>query len=282
MYRKLTVTSGNGLSMEIGRSKPYILQVLDGTGIPSSDTETLKSPNQDGSSYVQTLLNEREIEVEMAILENEFPDLFTLKESVCAILNPKYRLTVLYEYPGGSKEIIGHLSSEVIFTRGGMRGYQKAAFTIECSDPMWTDDDDTGVVLAVSAPTFYFPLVFDPEITFSEAQNKTVTINNNGHVATPITIQFFGPSENPIITNETTGEFIKVNKTLAAGEVMIITTGFGQKSVTIDGVNSFGFIDPASTFFDLEPGDNVITYDADSGADSAEVIITYRNRFTGV
>lgn len=280
--RKLTITSENGLSMIIGRSLPYILQVLEGTGIPSSDTETLKSPNQDGSSYVQTLLNEREIEVEMGIIESAFPDLFTLKETICRILNPKYRLTMLYEYPGGSKEIIGHLASEVVFTRQGRRGYQKAAFTIECSDPMWTDDEDTSVQLAVSSPQFYFPLSFDPTIVFSIIQNKTVTINNNGHVATPITIQFFGPSVNPVITNETTGEFIKVDKTLVDGEIMIITTGFGNKSVTIDGVNSFGFIDPASTFFDLEPGDNVITFDADSGSEDAAVIITYRNRFTGV
>lgn len=280
--RKLTITSANGLSMEISRTNPYILQKLSGEGTPNSETEALKSPNQDGSTYIQTLFTERELEIEVAILESDFGGMFTLREEVCRILNPKYALTLLYEYPGGVKKILGHLAGAVSFPRGGQRGYQKAAFTIECNNPFWTDESLIGKKLAVSAPKFHFPLVFAPKIVFSEILNKSVVVDNVGHVPAPVRIQFFGATTNPIITNETTGEFIKVNKTLLSGEILEINTAFGNKYVTIDGVNAFGFIDPESTFFNLAPGENTITYDADSGSDSAEVILTYTNRYTGV
>ena len=171
-----------------------------------------------------------------------------------------------YSYPGGSKKITGRLAGQVQFLRGGKKGYQQAAFTIECYQPFWEDLEPTGERMAVSVPAFHFPLIFNPNIIFGVILNKTITIDNIGHVNTPINIKFFGPSENPVVTNETTGEFIKVD----------------NKYVRIDDVNAFGFIDPDSTFFNLIPGDNILTYDADSGSESAEVLITYRNLYTGV
>ena len=53
-----------------------------------------------------------------------------------------------------------------------------------------------------------------------------------------------------MISNETTGEYIKVNKSLAEGQKLIITTGFGNKKVIFDDgttrSNAMGFIDLGS------------------------------------
>ncbi|MBN2796236.1 MAG: phage tail family protein [Clostridia bacterium] len=280
--RSLKITSENGSSISIGQTNPYMLQVLEGTGIPDSTKESVKSPNQDGSTHIQTLLEDREIELEFGILESDFPTLFNLKEVVCRTLNPKYALTIVYDYPGGSKKIIGRLSGPVEFPEGDMLGYQKAICTIECADPYWTDLELTGEKLAVSAPYFRFPLRFIPNTMFSVIQNKTIVIENMGHVSTPVWIKFFGPALNPVVTNLTTGEFMKINKELLPGEVLEINTALGNKSVMINGVNAFGFIDLDSDFFYLVPGENTLTYDAESGSESAEVIINYNNRYVGV
>lgn len=280
--RTLTISSANGTSITIGKTNPYILQKLEGLGIPNNTSESLKSPNQDGTSYVQTLLESREIELEFGILIAGFVNQFALREAVCRTLNPKYELDILYTYPGGVKRITGHLTGPVSFPKGDEIGYQKAVCSLECNNPFWRDAEPTGEVLAVSVPKFHFPLVFNPTIIFSIILNKTITITNQGHVATPLLITFNGPAENPIVTNETTGEFMKVNKILLSDEVLEINTAFGNKYVRINGVNAFGFIDPQSRFFSLQPGDNVITYDADIGADNAEVVLTYSNLFTGV
>ena len=280
--RKLTITSENGSSMLISKTNPYVLQVLEGTGVPDSSKVSLKSPNQDGSTYIQTLLEDREIELEFGILESDFPTLYALKETVCRTLNPKYQLDILYEYPGGSKRIKGVLAGPVDFPEGDMIGYQKAVCTIECSNPFWKDKDPTGEKLAVSVPAFHFPLRFAPKTIFSVILNKTITIDVKGHVPTPINIKFNGPADNPSVTNLTTGEFVKVNKSLAEGEILEINTALGNKYVRIDGKNAFGFIDLTTTFFYLQPGENIITYDADSGSDSAEVVLTYNNWYMGV
>ena len=282
MFRKITITSSNGNVLEIKTTKPYILQQVEGLGIPDNTSESLKSPNQDGTSYVQTLLESRDIDLEFGILIAGFTDQFALRESVCRTLNPKYELDILYEYPGGSKRITGHLAGPVEFPKGDLPGYQKAICTIECSNPFWRDANPSGEILALTVPKFSFPLVFDPGILFSILLNKTVTIDNIGHTNTPLKITFNGPAENPIVTNETTGEFMRVNKILLSSEVLVINTEFGNKYVRINGVNAFGFIAPESTFFNLAPGENVITYDADVGADNAEVVLTYSNLYTGV
>jgi len=280
--RTLTIKSENGSSIKISKSNPYVLQQLEGTGVPKSSKETVKAPNQDGSTHINTTFDDRDLDIKFAILESDFPSLYVLKEEVCKTLNPKYTLDILYEYPGGKKRIKGVLDGEVDFPEGDMIGYQEAKFSIECSNPFWLDDEPSGEKLAVSKPTFRFPLIFSPNITFSVILNKTIKINVKGHVEVPIVIKFNGPALNPVVKNLTTNKFIKVEKELYVGEVLEIRTEKGNKSVMINGENAFGFIDLDSELFYLNPGENIITYDADSGSESAEVSLTYTNRYVGV
>jgi len=81
-------------------------------------------------------------------------------------------------------------------------------------------------------------------------------------------------------------EFIKINKTMVAGEVLTISTYFGAKKVesTLNGVttNAFNFIDLGSTFLQLEIGDNLFRYDTDTGIDNLTVSIYYTPQYLGV
>ena len=70
-------------------------------------------------------------------------------------------------------------------------------------------------------------------------------------------------------------------------EKLIITTDFGNKKVIFDDglgnqSNAFGLIDLNSTFFQLQVGDNEISYSADTGTTTAEVLIQWYNRFLGL
>ena len=139
----------------------------------------------------------------------------------------------------------------------------------------------------MSTSKFRFPLVFKPNIIFSTFTDKNHLVTNSGDVPTPVKLLFLGPSINPIITNVTTGKFIKINKNIASNETLEINTGYGKKTVVIinaDGSksNAFNFIDLNSTFWELIVGDNIITYDADSGAGSAKVYMYFSNRYEGV
>jgi hypothetical protein len=280
--RTLSITSENGSALAISRTFPYVLNYLLGSNAPSSEAENRKSPYQNGVTHINTTLNARELIVGVTLCATDMISVQQARAALANALNPEYRLTLLYDYAGGTKKITGYLSSPVEFEEEG-KNAQVGEFTIECDNPYWTDEEQSSARLAISVPTFHFPLAFPPTITFSVIVNRIVTIDNNGHTQTPVNIKFFGPSTNPIITNVTTGLFIKVNRTLLDGEVLEINTYGDDKYVRIDGVNAFGSIDlDSSLSFSLIPGENEITYDADSGAESAEVLITYDKRYVGV
>jgi hypothetical protein len=73
---------------------------------------------------------------------------------------------------------------------------------------------------------------------------------------------------------------------MAAGEVVSISTYFGDKRIIskLNGVetNAFDTIDEDSTFLQLDKGDNLFRYDADSGLDNLEVTIYHYNNYLGV
>jgi hypothetical protein len=288
---RLTYTNSNGQSVALGNTaRPFMLLFVDGTGSPTSTIQTQKAPFQDGSTYIDTVLEPREITFEVGIFGSDQAEVFSNRKTLCEVFNPKNGVgQLLYEYDGGSKLINATVEMAPVFPSGKENkatGYQKAMFSLLCLDPLWEDETATGYELSVSVPLLAGPIIFKPTIVFSALLNKTITIENIGDVSTPVKIIFYGPATNPIITNETTDEFIQVNKTLTDGQSLEINTAFGSKYVTlVDGssrTNAFGFIDLDSTFFNLAVGDNTITYDADSGADSATMTISYKNKYVGV
>ena len=100
-------------------------------------------------------------------------------------------------------------------------------------------------------------------------------------MATPVEIEFTGPAINPTVTNLTTGELMKVNRLLDANDVLEISTAFGDKYVKINGQNAFHYIDLDSTFWQLQPGDNILSYTSNNDSINTKVIVKWKNRYVG-
>jgi len=114
-----------------------------------------------------------------------------------------------------------------------------------------------------------------------------VNVNNPGDVPCGMRIVFsaLGEVENPYLLNVNTQEYFKITKTMVAGEVITVTTHFGNKRVVdvLDGVTSTVLnIDLESTFLQLETGDNLYRYYADDGIDNLECKIYYSPQYLGV
>ena len=85
------------------------------------------------------------------------------------------------------------------------------------------------------------------------------------------------------IENETTGEFIAFkNLTMVAGDVLVIDTTFGQKRVELNGVNVFNKLDFASTFFNLQIGDNSIDFSDETGSTTTTIHFIYKNLYVTI
>lgn len=112
-------------------------------------------------------------------------------------------------------------------------------------------------------------------------------IDNLGDVEAPVQIEYVGPASNPCVTNETTGEFIKVNMEIGEKEKLIINTAEGQETVNLitphETKDVYNNIDLNSTFFKLIVGKNLIKYSSDiEGAKDKVTIIDYTNKYVGV
>ena len=112
-------------------------------------------------------------------------------------------------------------------------------------------------------------------------------IENDGDVEVPIQIEYTGPAINPCITNETTGEYIKVNMEIGEKEKLVIDTREGKETVNLitphETKDVYNKIDLNSIFFKLIVGKNLIKYssDAETSNDSVK-IVNYSNKYVGV
>jgi Phage tail protein. len=83
--------------------------------------------------------------------------------------------------------------------------------------------------------------------------------------------------------NVDTGEYVKLNTTMAAEEELRVNTHFANKRVTRiisqTETNAFSTLDSGSTFLQLAVGQNTLRYDADENIDLLEVSIYYRELF---
>jgi hypothetical protein len=286
--QRIIYTNARGQSVELKSSAPFLLELIDGLGDVDADIQTQKAPFQDGSTYIDTVLQERAISMQIAILASDTATLLQQRQYLASVFNPKLGKGVLrYENGETVREIEAVPDSVPAFPSGqDNRGpiFQKALVNLLCPEPFWLDEFSTSEKMSYILGGLSFPLRLGT--MFANRGFKKV-LYNQGDVATPVTIEFYGPATNPVVWNRTTGEFIRVSRTLAETDKLVITTDFGKKSVTIENAdgsktNVFNWIDLESTFWQLVPGDNIIEYGSDSDATKSRVIVSYKNRYLSV
>ena len=111
-------------------------------------------------------------------------------------------------------------------------------------------------------------------------EGSEILINNRSDFPLPVIIRLEGPSTNPRIINDTTGEFIRIKRDLLPGDLLLIDTG--EKTVTLNGEDAFPYIDLSSSFFELQLGPNFIKYSADSGTEDANLNISYQELYSSI
>ena len=57
---------------------------------------------------------------------------------------------------------------------------------------------------------------------------------------------------------------------------------FGEKYVRINGENAFHYIDLDSVFWQLDPGENILSYQSNNDSIKTRVIVKWKNRYIGL
>lgn len=159
-------------------------------------------------------------------------------------------------------------------------------FSLLAAYPYWQKDDSVTATLSGVAKRFKFPWNISQEYRFGEiVRAQFINIHNGGQVSIPFTATFIALDEvvNPKLTDASTNKFLLLNKTLVAGERVVIEITHERVYVTssIDG-ECRGALSLDSQYFRLAVGDNVMKPTADSGRDNLQVDIAYATEIVGV
>jgi phage-related protein len=282
----------NALNQQIDfDNDPFLIETLDGLSAADNQIQEQRSPNQDGSTYIDTLYSPRTITLTGSINRpGDIGEINNQKRDMTTLLTAKHGPGTLYYYSDNAEYCIGAIpvSSPLFRNKDAREPFQPFQVQFYCPDPYWKQTSDNIESIETLDPLTEFPIEFTTggiELS-SYLVGSAVNMQNLGDYETPIIVTFYGPATDPKIENQTTGEYIQINKVFASDESMIIDTSFGNKTVRLfdGGVESNGiqYLDLASTFWSLAVGDNQVRFTDDTSSTSARAEVRWRYRYVGV
>jgi hypothetical protein len=275
--------------MVFTNSAPFLLQKF--TQSENVNIYSSKGMNQDGKNYLGNTLDIMDITLEIALLGKTEQELINYKNKVNKVFNPKLGEGYLIYKDGVKERKVKCIINKIPFFNiiKSNRAYN-GLISLTANNPFWTDLLESKEEIALWVGDFEFDLEITEDGIEMEHREPSLIVNvlNEGDVECGMRVEFkaLASLTNPSILNVNTGEYIKINKAMIAGEVISIVTYFGNKKVEsfLNGVstNAFNYIDFQSTFLQLDTGDNLMRYDADIGLDNLEVSIYYMPQYLGV
>lgn len=164
--------------------------------------------------------------------------------------------------------------------------FARFQFSALASYPYWQKDDSARAVLSGLQHMFKFPWNISRPYQFAKLmETQFINVPNRGQLPVPMTVTFFarGDCANPKITNINTGKFMAINKSLTAGERVVVEITHDRTYVTssVDG-DIRGALSLKSTLNRLDVGDNVLKPEAEEGGKQLEVSIDFATEIVGI
>lgn len=282
MY-SLTITNDRGDETILTNNPNYTIYKIDGLTPPKVTINDSVNTTTDGSKINSVRLEKRNIVIYLKIegeAEKNRIDLYS-------IFPIKRRVTL--HFANGSRDVsirgVVESNEPGIFDQA-----QTAQISIICEDPYFSETEDLTTVFGDVVPMFQFPFAIPAEgVVFSVLEKNTrQTIFNSGEVETGIIIELFAYGEvvNPVIYDTLAKTQMALNFTMQQSDKIVIDTNTRKKSITLirsgKQTNLLGYMRPDSVFLKLQPGDNVFTYDCDSGVSNLQLTFISSILYTGV
>lgn len=282
MY-SLKVENDRGNTLELTNNPNYTVYKIEGLNPPQVTINSSVNTTTDGSSINSVRLENRNIVIYMTIEG----DVESNRINLYKYFPVKKRIKLYYKnytrdiYIEGNVELI----ECDLFTNK-----QIAQISIICPKPYFKDVQNLITTFGDVSSMFEFPFsISKTGIEISGiTTNQRRSIINTGDIETGVIIKLFstGTVVNPVIYDVLKRTQLKLNFTMLASDTIVINTNVGEKSIELirDGVtyNAMGYMAQDSTWFIMEAGDNVFTYDADSGNSYLQLTFTTSILYSGV
>lgn len=280
---EVSVENRKGNKISFVQNENYAITKITGLGSPDATISTTDVGAFDGERFNFSKVGKRNIVMTIAILGN------VEKNRIALYSVFKSKQWIKFHYKNGLRDVYieGYVESAPIdlFTQN-----QEVQISIICPEPFFNNAEEIIEDMNLIINMFYFPFsIEDTGVPFSAYDtNLEKSIINEGDIDRGIIIELkaIGEVLNPKIFNRNTGEFFGLNVTMQKGDIITISTIKGSKTVTLTrdaaDINIFNNIMKDISWLQIEPGDNVFTYEAERGSEYLDIKFRHRDIFEGV
>lgn len=276
----------NNKTLDISENTSYKLIEIEGIEKSEFELNTVSNAQYDGSVVVNKRLKNRPIYIKVDYKGDKKE---IERKKLISFFNPKNSGVLIISYGDMERSIVYEIEG---FNCKLTNIHDDLTFMVDflCPNPYLRDIIESKINIALWKGVFKFPLTIPKNIGIIVGLREPsliVNVNNTGDVKCGVIIEFkaLGTVSKPSLLNVNTGEYIKINKSMVAGEVITVNTNIGSKKIMqiLNGVetNILNYIDLDSTFLQLNVGDNLFRYDAEANLNNLEVSIYYNPYYLG-
>lgn len=256
---------------------------IEGLNPSDADITTKELANWDGSVFVDSRVESRDITIEMYING----DTETNRIELYSFFRPKEYIKLYFKTSARNVYIIGYTEKVEL---NHFDKHQIMQISIQCPNPFFKSVPENESRLSNTIGGFYFPFAIDKigvEFTTYEGE-RIITVINYGEVSTGVRffMTFNGNTTNPAIYNRDTGEYIRLIDTYSRGDEIEIDTTKGNRVVKklsdLGSTNLIQYLDINTTWIQLNSGRNRFSLKADSGVDNIVVEIYNSTYYQGL
>lgn len=295
MITKLKITNSRGDEFEFSR----LFRLTKGLDLSALEASVNYSTGVGaGSKYQNTKLENREFDIEFKMIRPKNASEILMDDkraNLYRVFNPELNPMRVDIMMSNGKEyyLTAHLQSTPVmppdYSNNNATG-QRVLVQFLATDPYLYEQDARHLEIATWVKAFKFPLKIKQGGIKMGSRSQSLFINaiNAGQNKTGMVISFKANATviRPALINVNTYEELRLNITMIQGDVIEVSTYEDDMSITLIKnnvrTNIFNAIDLYSHFLQLEPGDNLLRYEAEAGVDNLEITLTYRAKSVGV
>lgn len=272
-----------GTAVEFSDTSDYKLVSIDGLSAAVYQVDTSPNAAIDGETYSGATALRRNVVITADILD----DFAAKKSELFRFFAPRSAGVLYYRETGSDVKCAEYWVESVTPEFSG--AVRAVVISLICPDPLFRDVEDTARQMAGWEPLLKFPFTYNfstPVMVSRRINNQILTIDNDTGVETGLVIRFSarGAASRPKFQNMTTGKKFELPVDLGPGQWIEATTEQGKKKVTADDETLFEPIPlwrAGDDWVQLTSGENVLRYDAVSGAENLDVTVSYRRKYWG-
>jgi hypothetical protein len=250
--------------------------------------QTTKGQDQDGSTYLGSPFEDRELAFEFVYIATTLQGLLDAQRDIVAMFDSEDGPgTLVWEQEDGTQYLIYAIGTVTSAPGAGNRTNTTQRYTVNLTahDPFWY----SGVVHRAdfeSEEVNFFPFDFPWDFTGANAPLQTLV--NAGSHRVPAYILFTGPIENPSLENGRISKSVGLTLDILDGESVEIYTAQDERyaiyHATAGDISAFPYLDYDVNLSDfvLKPGNNICELTALTSGTGASVTVQWRDRYSGV